>query len=64
MITSPCDTPVTMPDEFTEAIELLLLLHEPPCVPSVLSEMIVPTHTVDGPLTVPAVPAAFTVITA
>lgn len=44
--------PVTMPVELTVATAGLLLLHVPPAVVSV-SVMVVPTHTVDGPLIAP-----------
>lgn len=57
----PCDTPVTSPTELTVALgdELSQV---PPLVPLVLNKMDEPTHTVPGPLIVPAVAEEFTSI--
>ena len=49
----PAKTPVTMPvKDPTVAISGLLLLHTPPAVGSV-SNIVEPTHTVDGPEIIP-----------
>ena len=52
----PLTTPVPEP---TVATAVLLLLHEPPGVPSI-REVVKPTHTVDNPVI--AIGAGFTVI--
>lgn len=50
MVTPPDKIPVTTPvDEFTEAMELLLLLHTPPVTVS-LRVMLELTQTAVGPL--------------
>jgi hypothetical protein len=61
MITLPPDTPVTIPVAPTVAIEVLLLLHTPPGVPSV-NVVDAPTHTLDAPEIVPATGNGFTAI--
>ena len=48
MVAVPADTPETTPAELTEAVSVLLLLHEPPVVPS-LKEVVKPTHTLVVP---------------
>ena len=58
----PGAIPDTIPEEFTVATDVLLLLHAPPAVPSELRAIKDPAHTDDGPLIVPAVAAAFTFI--
>ena len=55
----PCDTPVTSPIALTVA-EGEELSHVPPVVPLVVNKMDEPTHTVVGPLIVPALEEAFT----
>ena len=55
-------TPVTTPvDEFTVAPAGLPLLQVPPILPLVLKLMVEPTHTVEGPLMVPALRTGLTV---
>jgi len=50
MVTTPADTPVTIPDvKPTVAIEVLLLVHEPPVTESV-SVLVPPTHTLGVPM--------------
>jgi hypothetical protein len=49
MMTVPAATPDTTPVVPTDAIEVLLLLHEPPEVAS-LKLMVEATHTEDGPV--------------
>ena len=59
----PDATPVTTPVLlFTVAAAGLLLFQVPPEVPLVVIVIVDPAHTDDAPLTVPAVAAAFTVI--
>lgn len=53
MVAVPCDTPVTSPTGLTVA-DGEELSHVPPVVPLVVNNMDEPTHTVDGPLMVPA----------
>ena len=52
--------PVTSPVVFTVANVVLLLLHTPPLTASV-RVMVLPAHTADGPLMVPADVAGLTV---
>lgn len=52
MITVPGDTPVTMPDAETVALPLLAL--QLPPLTALVSAMLVPVTTVDGPVIVPA----------
>ena len=54
-------TPV---EEFTVATKLLLLLHDPPPVPLLVSVVVEPAQTADKPLTVPAFGSALMVILA
>ena len=62
MVAAPAATPVTWPvDEFTAAIPELLLVHTPPDDVSV-KLILAPTHTVVGPLIVPAFAAGLTLI--
>jgi hypothetical protein len=61
MVTEPTDTPVTTPAVLTVAREASLLLQVPP-VPVVVKLIVVPVHTVLGPLIVPALGDKFTVI--
>ena len=49
MVTVPLATPVTNPVEVTVAIELLLLVHDPPGVLSLIW-VVAPTQTVDAPV--------------
>ena len=53
MITVPVATPVTPPVADTEALAALPLLHVPP-VPVVVKVAVVPLHSGDVPLIVPA----------
>lgn len=53
MVAVPLLTPVTIPVAPTVATELLPLLHEPPPVASA-SVIVDPTHTLPGPVIVPA----------
>jgi hypothetical protein len=55
----PCDTPVTSPIALTVA-EGEELSHVPPVVPLVVNKIDEPTHTVVGPLMVPAFEEEFT----
>jgi len=57
----PAPTPVTTPVEPTVASEVLALLQVPPVVASP-RVMVAPTHTVVGPVTVPAVGSGLTVM--
>ena len=62
MTAVPALTPVTTPVvAFTVATEVLLLLHEPPAVPSLLYVVVDPGQIEAAPLTVPGLAAAFTV---
>jgi hypothetical protein len=61
MVTEPTDTPVTTPAVLTVAREASLLLQVPP-VPVVVKLIVVPVHTVLGPLIVPALGMGNTVI--
>jgi hypothetical protein len=53
MVTVPAATPVTTPAALTAPIDALLLLHVPPAIESV-KVIVVPAHTTDAPLIVPA----------
>jgi hypothetical protein len=53
MVTLPVVMPVTTPVLLTEAMVLLLLIHDPPVV-VLLRVMELPVHTVVGPVMVPA----------
>ena len=53
MVAVPTATPVTTPDVFTDATDVLLLLQVPPVVPSV-SVVVAPLQTVAVPLIAPA----------
>ena len=57
----PDDTPVTTPDELTEEILMLPLLHTPPVAVSE-SEIVEPTQTKEDPDIAPANGNGFTVI--
>ena len=61
-MTVPPATPLTIPDELTVALAVLLLLHVPPAVAS-LNVVVAPLHTDAVPVIVPAVGAALTVTT-
>jgi hypothetical protein len=56
----PADTPVTTPVVLMVATAVLLLAHVPPLVAWV-SVMLLPTHTLSGPLMGPGVPATLMV---
>lgn len=65
MVALPASTPVTTPvAEFTVATRLLLLLQLPPPVPLLVKVVIDPWHSVEEPLTEPALAAALMVILA
>ena len=63
METEPAETPVTTPVELTVAIAGLLLLQVPPTVVSI-SVMVLPVHTLVGPVIVPADTTLITVTSA
>ena len=60
MVAIPAPVPVTTPVLPTVAMAVLLLLHTPPGAPSIRL-MVLPTHTLVGPLMVPALAARLTV---
>ena len=63
MIELPAATPVTIPvAEFTVAAAGLLLLQLPLAEPLLVNGVDKPAHTVDAPLTVPALAIALTVM--
>ena len=60
----PGTTPVTLPELFTVATDVLLLVHEPPPDPPLRVRFTEdPVHTEDGPLIVPVLAARLTAIT-
>lgn len=61
MVAFPGDTPVTLPEEVTVAIDAELLVHDPP-VTLLLKLTKEPTQTAEGPVTVPASGSGLTVI--
>ena len=63
IVAVPALIPETFPEELTDAMEGELLLHEPPGI-SLLKLIKLPTHTVVGPVIVPADGDGFTVIPA
>ena len=64
MVADPAATPVTTPvAAFTVATDGVRLLQLPPLMPLLVNVVVEPTHTVEAPLTVPALAAGFTVIT-
>lgn len=64
MVAFPVDTPVTTPDAFTVAIAGAALLQLPRGEPLLVSVMADPIHTVEAPLTVPALRTGLTVMLA
>ena len=62
MVVLPAESPVTIPlAGLTDATEGLLLLQVPPTLPSLVSVVDNPAHTVVTPLMEPALAAGFTV---
>ena len=59
MVAVPAATAVTSPTELTLAMNMLLLVHAPPGVPSV-SEVVAPTQSPDVPVIVEVVTALLT----
>jgi len=59
-VVTPVARPLTVPVVFTLATEVLVLLQVPP-LPVVVSIMLEPTQTMEGPVMVPAVLAGLTV---
>jgi hypothetical protein len=60
MVAIPPPVPVTIPVLLTVAIAVLLLLHVPPLV-AFDNVIVLPRHTVDGPVMMPALAAGLTV---
>ena len=63
MVSVPADTPVTMPPVLIVAMALLLVLHVPPVVPSVMV-VVADVHKVVAPLMLPALGNGLTVTVA
>ena len=64
MVAVPALIPLTTPFPSTCATVISLLLHAPAGVPLLIKLMVELTHTVEGPLRVPAVVTGFTVTVA
>jgi len=65
IVAVPAPTPVTTPVLPMEAIDVLLLLHEPPAVlEELLNVTVAPAHTVEEPVMLPAATDGLTVTVA
>ena len=58
IVVVPAATPVTTPEPFTVATEVLTLDHVPPVLPSLLNEVVLPTQIFCSPVKAPAFTAA------